>query len=385
MPLGPVAPRAELRKLWEALGPTEKYILMMVGEHRHLTQAQIQTLVMMPAKRLAEKKVDVLETYFTWANEARYDAGLDYRKTFSTSTAKGVEKKLKRLVEADYLVLITPSYRVKSTESKEYKEAPSLYTEHYYLSPLGAKLMVASTKIKASGKEGAVGYVPTHREAQFMSIVHETECTEVFISMITCADWLTNDGPKGTGFYDVCRFWHEKDVEEKEVIDQRLKDKGRKKPFIDFKPDGKLTLYCSPLGDFVDAYLEYDSGSSKEGNLCHKIEAFVKYIFWKRSTVGEHFRKPLLLLVSQKPSSFIPEIAGRETSTYTTAIKKCVKENFAAYSSSINDIAVVAVADCRSIRMHGALGACWHRLDLNAGKAEPVAVDFVKLSSSLLE
>jgi hypothetical protein len=54
---------------------------------------------------------------------------------------------------------------------------------------------------------------------------------------VSCASYISNpDDGKDYGLVDVCRFYHEKDVEEKGV---QYTDGSK----IDFKSDGKVTFY----------------------------------------------------------------------------------------------------------------------------------------------
>ncbi|RAP50913.1 MAG: hypothetical protein BZ138_06215 [Methanosphaera sp. rholeuAM270] len=52
-------------------------------------------------------------------------------------------------------------------------------------------------------------------------------------------------------------------------------------------------------------------------------------------------------------------------------------ECFPEYLDVLNDFAVVLVADVASVRRHGAMGACWHRMDLVSGIPSMKAYDLV--------
>ena len=366
---------------------------MYVSEHRHLTADQLRILIVVPTqiRQSAGGGTNVVKTYFKWVTDIKYGFHLDYKETHKTSTIDGLNKKLSHLVSIGLLDEITPSYKVKENDSIEYKDNPSIFTQHYYLSQLGGRVLVCNTNITTKN----IGYVPSHKDAAFKSIVHETESTEVLCSIISCAEYISNlynlDPEKDQnavlgqsldtfGFFDICRFYHEKDVEDKKVF-WPLSSKRS----IDFKTDGKLTLYSSKLGDFIDYYIEYDSGSSKASNIKHKIEAFIKYTLYYRMTMGERFRRPVMLLVTQKPSCFIPEMNRKKTSVYTNAIKRMVNSMFAEYGEAINDIACVLIADCNSLRRHGAMGACWHKMDLVNGYAQNHGVDLIAGSKDIIK
>ena len=378
--LGPIKPKAKLTSIWNGMTDVEKYILMLISEHRHLTRAQLAVLLINPTK-LRQRKgcVNNTKAYFKWVTEEKYMCHLNYKNTFKTATQNGLDLKLKHMCDDGLLEEITPAYAVDERNiSARYKETPSLFTQHYYLTPLGAKVLICNTDIKTNtSKEKPVGFVPTYKNAAYQTILHESECTEILCSIISCAQYATNpDDEKNYGLFDICRFYHEKDIEEKNI-----RYNGKK---IDFKSDGKLTMYVEEYGDFIDWYIEYDSGSSTDSKIKHKTEAFIKYIFWKRSEYGDRFRKPVLLLVTQKPADLFPQINSRKSTKYTTGIKNMVKSNFEEYLDCINDIAVVLVADCSSIRAHGALGACWHKVDLTTGIADEKAYDLISASKGIV-
>lgn len=389
-PIGSIQPKAQLRKTWDGLTPVEKVILMYISEHRHLTAAQLKTLIVMPTLIRQSKGggTNILKTYFKWVTETRYGTPLNYKETHKTSSVDGLMRKISHLKELDLIAEITPSYDVKPAESKEYKETPALFTQHYYLTPIGARVLVCNTAARvpsAKGRVTRVGYVPTYKNATYMSIVHETESTEVLCSIISCAAYISNMNNLDNantyendifGFFDICRFWHEKDIEEKNILWE-----GKK---IDFKSDGKLTLYSSQLGDFIDYFVEYDSGSSTPSKIKHKIEAFTKYILSNKMEFKDRFRKPILLLVTQKPADFIPSMARKNKTKYTSGIATMYRQNFSEYGESINDISIVLVADCNAIRQHGAMGACWHKIDLTTGEADEKSLDLIELSKAVV-
>lgn len=151
---------------------------------------------------------------------------------------------------------------------------------------------------------------------------------------------------------------------------------------IDYKTDGLLTLYSSKLGEFMDYYLEYDSGSSSTSKIKHKIEAFIRYILWQKELNGYRFRKPVLLLVSQNPAHYMPGLRDDKPTRYTRGVEQLIKSCFKSYNDDINDIAAVLVGDCRMIRMHGTLGACWHKMDLVTGIPERRAYDLLTASKT---
>lgn len=382
-PIGKINNKAKLANIWKQLTDVEKYILMLISEHRHMTQAQLGTLIIPASSRKKAKGgsggFDATKSYYEWVTKVKYAvSGMSYKATFKTGTHAGLENKIKGLVDLGLLAEIQPAYDVdKKITSERYKETPALFTQHYYLTPLGAKVLIVNTDVnRDSASEKPVGYVPTYKKAAYQTILHEAESTEIFCSLISCAQFASNpDDERDFGIFDVCRFYHEKDIEEKGV-----EYKGKK---IDFKTDGKLTMYVDSIGDFLDWYIEYDSGSSSSDKIKHKTEAFIKYIFWKRQTHGERFRKPVLLLVSQKPADLFPQLKGNQRTTYTTGIKNMVHENFEEYLHVINDIAIVLVADCASIRNHGALGACWHKVDLTTGIADLTAYDLITASRGI--
>ena len=379
--MGEIKPKAKLRAIWNGMTDVEKYILMLISEHRHLTQAQLGVLLVTPT-RLRQKKgaINNTKAYFKWVTDTKYECHLNYKNTFKTSTHNGLSLKLRHMCDDGLLEEITPAYAVDERNiSKRYQETPSLYTQHYYLTPLGAKVLVCNTAAnRNTANEKPVGFVPTYKHAAFQTILHEAECTEILCSIISCAQYATNpDDGKEYGLFDICRFYHEKDVEEKNVVYN-----GKK---IDFKSDGKLTMYVEEYGDFIDWYIEYDSGSSTPSKITHKTEAFIKYIFWKRERYGDRFRKPVLLLATQKPADLFPQLTGRKFTKYTTGIKKMSHQYFSEYLDFINDIAVVLVADCGSIRAHGALGACWHKVDLTTGIADEKAYDLITASRGIVK
>lgn len=382
-PIGKINNKAKLTTIWTQLTDIEKYILMLVSEHRHMTQAQLGTLIIPASSRKKAKGgsggFDATKSYYEWVTKSKYCVSdIDYKSTFKTGTPKGLANKIKALVDLGLLAEIIPAYDVDDRgASDRYKETPALFTRHYYLTPLGAKVLIVNTAVnRDSSSDKPVGYVPTYKKAAYQTILHEAESTEIFCSLVSCAQFASNpDDDRDFGIFDICRFYHEKDVEEKGVV-----YRGKK---IDFKTDGKLTMYVDSIGDFIDWYIEYDSGSSSADKIKHKTEAFIKYIFWKREQYGERFRKPVLLLVSQKPADLFPQLKGNQRTTYTTGIKNMAKQNFEEYLDVLNDIAVVLVSDCGAIRAHGALGACWHKVDLTTGVADSKAYDLVTASAGI--
>lgn len=381
--LGKINNKGKLRDIWATLTDVEKYILMLISEHRHMTQAQLGSLIIPASSRKKAKGgkggFDATKTYFEWVTDIKHLCPLDYKSTFKTGTQRGLAGKLKSLVELELIEEVIPAYSVAAdVKSDSYKRTPALFTHHYYLTPMGAKVLIVNTDVnRNTSKVKPVGYVPTYKNAAYQTILHEAESTEVMCSLVSCAQYASNpdDNLHDFGIFDICRFYHEKDIEEKGVT-----YRGKK---IDFKPDGKLTMYVDSIGDFIDWYIEYDAGSSKVKNLTHKAEAFIKYIFWQREKYGERFRKPVLLLVTQKPADFFPQLVGKTKTTYTTAIKNMAHEHFEEYLSILNDVAIILVADCGSIREHGALGACWHKMDLTTGIADTKAYDIITASKDI--
>lgn len=372
IPIGPIKPKPALRRIWDGLSDIEKYLLMLVSEHRQLTLSQLNVLICVPSKHKNNKKVDATKTYYRWITEEKYEVSLRYSSVFSVTSPQGLRKKIEELVGDNLLARILPAYDVNEKNiSDRYKEMPSLFTEHYYLTPLAAKVLICCTDInKTNAKVKPIGYVPTYKKAAYQTILHESETTEILCSLVSCCQYASNpDDKKEYGLFDVCRFYHEKDVEEKDVV-----YKGKK---IVFKSDGKIVLYSEALNDFLDFYIEYDSGSSTKDKIKHKTEAFIKYIFWMREKYGDRFRKPILLLATQKPADLFPQLHGRKSTTYTTGIKNMAKECFPEYLNILNDFARVLIADCGSIRNYGTLGACWHKVDLTTGIAELKAYDLI--------
>ena len=369
--IGEIRNKSKYRETWNSMTDVEKYILMLVSEHRHLTAAQLGVLIVQGAVyRQTKGAFNHMKAYFKWVTEERYKEKLDYKSTYKMATMGGLDKKLAQMCAGGLLERINPAYSVREEGAGErFKQAPALFTAHYYLTPLGARVLIVNTAIT----KATVGFVPTYKSAAIQSILHEAECAEILCSIASCAGYVSNlPEEEGYGMIDVCRFYHEKDVEEKNVVYA-----GKK---IDFKSDGKMVIYSEAAGDFLDFYIEYDSGSSTKDKIRHKTEAFTKYIFWKREQYGERFRKPVLLLVTQKPGDFFPQIANKKTTTYTTGVKRMSHECFPDYLAALNDIAVVLVTDVASIHAHGALGACWHRMDLVTGIPSMKAFDLVTAS-----
>lgn len=424
---------AKWEEAWAKMTYPEKYIMMLVSEHRHLTVDQIYTMLGLSGviiksssaevmkgltkqrleatlgrdatqaevnEAFAEERArreangtprnprhhDAFKTYALWLCRSRYGMSLtakEYKQMVKPTTSKGLLRSINRLVKAGMLDEITPSYKMKGDVATEtFQSNPSLFMTHYYLSPAGGATLVHNTSISKKN----VGYVPSHYDASFMSIVHETECTECLLSVIRCAQYVSNmevlnyDGydPKTAskiGYIDVLRCYHEKDCEYK-GINWQGRD-GRKG--IDFKSDGLVTIYSSKLHAFIDLFLEYDAGSSRESNISHKVEAYVKYVMTYSEILGKDFRKPVLLFVTQKPSSFMPQMLTRRKSTlYTNAIRRrMATQQFDGIRDSLDDIACILVTDCNMLRQHGALGACWRRIDPVTGLAEERARDLL--------
>lgn len=398
--IGAIAPKKKLRMIWDNMTDVEKYILMLISEHRHLTVDQLAVFVVLPSsvRQLHGGGHNSIKPYFEWVTKDKYGNQLNYKETHKTQTIKGLESKLGHLVDLNLIEEITPSYHVNKNDSALFNRTPSLYTSHYYLTPVGARVLVCNTlattpdaapkgKDKSEAIKHNVGYVSTYRNSAYLSIVHETESTDVltsiaesamFVSNIDALDGRADGDDKDYGFIDICRFYHEKDCEEKYVPyhdDEDMKDKT-----IDYKTDGLLTLYSSRLGEFMDYYLEYDSGSSSSSKIKHKIEAFIRYTLWQKGLNGYRFRKPVLLLVSQNPAHYMPGLRDDKPTRYTRGVEQLVKSCFKDHKGDINDIATVLVGDCRMIRMHGALGACWHKMDLITGVPERTAHDLLTAS-----
>ena len=424
---------AKWEDAWKKMTYPEKYIMMLVSEHRHLTVDQMYTMLCLSGvvtksnsaevgKGLVKQRLeatldrevtqdevnaeyaldkqrraengtmrnprhhDAMKTYAMWLCKDRYGMDInakEYKRMIKPTTSAGLLRSVNRLVKAGMLDEITPSYKMKEDVATEtFQSNPSLFMTHYYLSPDGAATLVHNTSMSKKG----VGYVPSHYDASFMSIVHETECTECLLSVIRCAQYVSNieilnyeaTNPAEiakVGYIDILRCYHEKDCEYKGINWQGTD--GRKG--IDFKSDGMLSIYSSKLRDFVDIFLEYDAGSSKESNLSHKVEAYIKYVLTYREILGQGFRKPVLLLVTQKPSAFMPQmLTKRKTTLYTNAIKRRIAtKQFDGVRDSLDDIACVLVTDCNMLRQHGALGACWRRIDPVTGLPSEKALDLL--------
>lgn len=478
----PFSNRSRYRKIWsDQLADSDKYILMLISEHRHLTDSQLETLVVVPSAIRFSKGggYNPLKTYMRYLTEEKYSDGahdnrLDYKACFKTRTMIGLLKKLNSLQKMGLIEPIVPSHRIEGHGGKEFETVPSLFTRHWYLTLEGARLLCVNTAVNVNGKTNTtVGFVGTYQEAAFISIVHESECNDIFCSMIECCEYASNieneelweevrdtraklarsnigraikgkigfdqvmdgdgqvlddadeeyeengdagseppaakddkpndsedtgiddgfasfemadimdddtHGGDGTNYgkFDICRFFHEKDCEvKKAMIDGKMRELG-------FKSDGMITIYSDVLGDFVDYYLEYDSGTSKANSIAHKIEAFMKYWVVQKANLGKKARQPILLLVSQKPSSFIPEMNRGKLTLYNKGIVKVIKTKFSGMLDTINDECIVLVADCASIRRHGAMGACWHKIDLTTGTADRHACDLISASRKVI-
>lgn len=424
---------AKWEAAWARMTYPEKYIMLLVSEHRHLTVDQIYTMLALsgvvikssstdvmralarqrligetgeePTKEEVEEAVradrerraangtmrnprhhDSMKTYALWLFRDRYGIPVtakEYKQMIKPTTAKGLLRSINRLVKAGMLDEITPAYKMKEDVATEtFQSNPSLFMTHYYLSPDGGATIAHNTAMPKKG----VGYVPSHYDASFMSIVHETECTECLLSVIRCAQYLSNieilnydamspDEIPKVGYVDILRCYHEKDCEYKGINWQG--SDGRKG--IDFKSDGMVSIYSSKLHAFVDLFLEYDAGSSKESNLSHKVEAYIKYVMTYSEILGDSFRRPVLLLVTQKPSAFMPQmLTKRKTTLYTNAIKRRIAtKQFDGIRDDLDDIACILITDCNMLRQHGALGACWRRMDPVTGLAEERAHDLL--------
>lgn len=395
--IGVIAPKKKLRLIWDNLTPVEKYILMLISEHRHLTTDQLETLIVLPTriKGYGAAGYDSLKPYFRWVTQAKYGEELAYKDTFKTSTTSGLQQKLDHLADLNLIEEVQPSYHVYKNDNAEYNRMPSLFTSHYYLTVEGARVLICNTlatkpSAKLSENKHSVGFVPTYRSSAYMSVVHETETTDTFISIIRNALYISNidamglrpaNDTKDYGYIDICRFYHEKDCEEKYVKyhdDEAMIDRT-----IDFKTDGKLVLYSSLLDDFVDYYLEYDSGSSTASKITHKTEAFIRYIMWEHDKYGDRFRNPVLLLVTQNPAAYMPGLRDDKPTRYTRGIQK-VAELFPEKTEELNKMATILECDCRAIRMHGGMGACWHVLDLGTGVPERKGKDILAASVNAL-
>lgn len=393
--IGTIAPKKKLRMIWQNLTPVEQYIIMLVSDHRHMTADQLSTFVILPTlvRHLPSGGHNSIKPYFVWLTQSKYGVQLSYKETHKTSTMNGLMQKIDHLVALGLIEEIRPSYKVRKNDSVLFNETPSLYTSHYYLTALGARVLICNTlatRPETKGNHG-VGFVETYRNAAYMSIVHETECTDVFCSIVRNAMFLSNidllkgreDGDdKDYGYVDICRFFHEKDCEEKYVPFHDSTD--NKDRTIDFKTDGELTLYSSKLGEFIDYFLEYDSGSSTSSKIKHKAEAFVRYILWQKGLHDFRFREPVLLLVSQNPAAYMPGLRDDKPTRYTRGIEAMTRTCFPEHMNDINDIATILEADCRMLRMHGALGACWHKLDLVSGVPERQGYDLLTASNNAI-
>lgn len=380
IPIGKIRPKDFLRQIWEGLELPQRYILMLVSDHRHLTPSQLSHIVVASTRdRRREGREDVCRELYRWTVVQRYGChDMPYEDTVNVPNDKVLHRYLKDMVQDGLLHEVSPSYSLGRTGNpEEIVDEPALYSMHYYLTPRGARVLICNTSATEKGKGGTtqIGYVPTHRNAAFQSIVHETECADVLCSVIAGCEWGSNLPNHVLGDFEVCRFWHEKETEYPEVpYGQRGK--------IDFKPDGKIVIWSSLIGDFIDMFLEYDSGSSKEKNIAHKVEAFLKYVLWQRS-LNPEFRAPMLLLVTQKPASFMPQLMNnRKITTYTTAIKNAVKR-MKEDTGDLQRLAPIFIADCASLRENGAMGACWHRVDLTAGNATTETYDMIEAALSM--
>ena len=83
--MGEIKPKAKLRAIWNGMTDVEKYILMLISEHRHLTQAQLGVLLVTPT-RLRQKKgaINNTKAYFKWVTDTKYECHLNYKNTFKT-------------------------------------------------------------------------------------------------------------------------------------------------------------------------------------------------------------------------------------------------------------------------------------------------------------
>ena len=342
-----------------------------------MTVQQLSVLIINPTVCLnTDGWVNNCRTYWRWVSEGKYQCQLHYHRTFNTRQPTGLKRTLGKLCEAGLLEEITPSYGINETNvSQRVKSMPALYTNHYYLTVLGAKVLICNTAAnRTTSTDRPVGFVPSYRDAAYMSILHESECTEVLCSIISCATYASNTDKGKYGLVDVCRFYHEKDTE------THLRTLNNRK--LTFKPDGKITLYAQSIDEFIDAYIEYDSGSSRESNIKHKIHAYYLYNIRMMEEHGSGFRLPLMLLISQKPSAYFPQLTGRKSTTYSTAIKRAVLDNLEPYARHIDAYGAVYVTDCGSIREHGALGAVWHRVNVGTGIPDSNGQDLISAAST---
>lgn len=360
--------RPKQREAWNKLGEAEKWVMLNISEHRHLTTQQLSYLCVLPGtitgevehKGLYQLYIDIMERY--GVRDVEW-----HRQTWCRST-KGLEKLLERLAEQDMLYKVDPAYSI-SEKTEERLENPALWCTHWYLSKKGALTLASSTKAKYGVKEGntKLGYVPSHKEAMVSSIVHETECNEVFSSLVSAAQYINSFKNPSFGYYEICRWLHEMNTESE--IPALNKDY-----MIKFKPDGMMTMYMSPLCGFVDLYLEYDAGSSTTDKICYKTEAFIKFAVQEQEA-GR--RVPALLMVTQKPSEFIEGISTKSKSKYLSSMSKAWNLKRTHLKGNVDEALIppILVSDCASIRARSALGAVWHPVDVVNGSVQMTAID----------
>lgn len=264
------------------------------------------------------------------------------------------------------------------------KDLPALFnTLHLYLTGKGSRFLLSISGI-TDGKKGIsnkikrnkhqVGFVPSYKNAAFSSIVHETECTEVFTSIIMNTIYLSNQYSNEYGKILVSRCNHEMHTEiNVKWRGPNTDNRGNIKTdtmsdYIKFKPDGDITLYTTRNQTFHHFYLEYDSGTSGKGSIYHKIEAYIKFILQLQSSIKDNpHRKFYMLLVSQQPRVFLRgKYKGAGLSgTYLTPIENLLKGELKFKINDIQKYVNILVAPAENIRTRGALGDSWHELLLS--------------------
>ena len=410
--LGPISPKAKLRQIWDGLSDLERYILILLSEHRHMTARQLVpfTLRTTEIRHFPNGGSQSTKPYFDYL-KAKYEVNntgtrpdqIRYKEATKCSTLKGLISKLDHLVDLNLIDPIQPSYHVKNNNSVDFQENPSLYTVHYYLSRDGAKVLICNTGIGLPSEKGGrgCGYVSTHKSSAFSSIVHNSECQEVMCSIVENAEYVSNidqygrvdpDDTTDWGRIEILRYEHEGNIEVKNVPYMKLDSKavgGKAKAAIDFKTDGMVSLYSSKLDAIISAYLEYDSGSSTAKGIEHKVLATCLWSLWNLTRYGTRFRTPVLMLVSQNPGSFLPQLNKARTdggTRYTQGIKRAMETLKKTYPGiDPNVLVTVIVTDCHMMRLHGALGACWHTIDLNTGIADEHGIDFLEAVKPMVE
>lgn len=370
MPLMSPDDVSEMRWLWSCLDVANRYLMVLVSEHMFVTGEQMRQLVVVPSVRARRGLHDVIAPYFSWLVGDVYGMDADEADACSVTTDDELFGRLSYLVGQGLICVSDPD------EYAPIGRDDVGSVTHYYLSCSGAELMMCNTRAtKPDANSGRnVGYSLSGHDYSVSRMSHEADCMDVVCSAIDGMRRISDsDGEIGCGYVDMCRVRRAGECRH----ELSWSDMSGNRHRMSFAPDCGMTMYSSRLDGFVDYYLCYDSGSATMDGISRDIEAFLRHVDDANVRHGGRVRMPVLMMVTRAPGDFLEYASvNRKVPKYVRGMRHAM-ESMPYDSGRLSSMSNIVIADYAMIRDNGAMGPCWHHVDLLSGTVGVLATDLL--------